>query len=234
MSSIELLLSDSATCSGLYDPGALPSICRLSLNTGSSPVSMASGLLHAPAGVRSCNCRHNGVRTACVQASANVRAHVQVDSGARRLAGEQLRSGAYQLRFGAYHRRLENVRQFASSPRCQATSEKKTVTITGTAAAVRKQPATLLDMTSKCFGSGATGLIGSRLAARLSSQGHTVRVLTRNVNKARNKLQYARLQFYSTQQLQEAVKGADAVINLAGLASNLSESSVPSADCRAS
>lgn len=68
---------------------------------------------------------------------------------------------------------------------------------------------------------GATGLIGSRLAARLSSQGHTVRVLTRNVNKARNKLQYARLQFYSTQQLQEAVRGADAVINLAGQSCNL-------------
>ena len=64
---------------------------------------------------------------------------------------------------------------------------------------------------------GATGLIGSRLAARLSSQGHTVRVLTRNVNKARNKLQYASLQFYNTQQLQEAVRGADAVINLAGM-----------------
>lgn len=84
----------------------------------------------------------------------------------------------------------------------------------------------------KAIAAGATGLIGSRLAARLSSQGHTVRVLTRNVNKARNKLQYARLQFYSTQQLQEAVRGADAVINLAGQSFNL-QSVAYSCNCAA-
>jgi NAD dependent epimerase/dehydratase family enzyme len=63
---------------------------------------------------------------------------------------------------------------------------------------------------------GATGLVGSRLAAKLAAQGNKVRVLTRNVNSARSKLQYPGLEFYSLAQINEAVKGADAVVNLAG------------------
>ena len=64
---------------------------------------------------------------------------------------------------------------------------------------------------------GATGLVGSRLVSRLSAQGHTVRVLTRNPDKARSKLPYARLQFFNIgQQLPDALKGATGVVNLAG------------------
>lgn len=67
---------------------------------------------------------------------------------------------------------------------------------------------------------GATGLVGSRLVSRLSAQGHTVRVLTRNPDKARGKLPYARVRFYNLQQqLQEALKGATGVVNLAGTVS---------------
>ncbi|WIA21060.1 hypothetical protein OEZ86_004940 [Tetradesmus obliquus] len=63
---------------------------------------------------------------------------------------------------------------------------------------------------------GATGLVGSRLAAKLAAQGNKVRVLTRNVSSAKAKLQYPGLEFYSLAQITEAVKGADAVVNLAG------------------
>jgi len=64
---------------------------------------------------------------------------------------------------------------------------------------------------------GATGLVGSRLVSRLSAQGHTVRVLTRNPDRARSKLPYARLQFFNIgQQLPDALKGATGVVNLAG------------------
>ena len=53
--------------------------------------------------------------------------------------------------------------------------------------------------------------------SRLSAQGHTVRVLTRNPDKARSKLPYARLQFFNIgQQLPDALKGATGVVNLAG------------------
>eukprot|EP00775_Hariotina_reticulata_P007725 gene7725-7924_t len=63
---------------------------------------------------------------------------------------------------------------------------------------------------------GATGLVGSRLTAKLAAQGNRVRVLTRNINSAKSKLQYPGLEFYSLNQIQEAVTGADAVVNLAG------------------
>jgi NAD dependent epimerase/dehydratase family enzyme len=63
---------------------------------------------------------------------------------------------------------------------------------------------------------GATGLVGSRLAAKLASQGNKVRVVTRNVNSAKSKLQYPGLEFYSLSQIADAVKGSDAVVNLAG------------------
>lgn len=63
---------------------------------------------------------------------------------------------------------------------------------------------------------GATGLVGSRLTAKLAAQGNRVRVLTRNINSAKSKLQYPGLEFYSLSQIQEAVTGADAVVNLAG------------------
>jgi len=63
---------------------------------------------------------------------------------------------------------------------------------------------------------GATGLIGSRLTAKLASQGNRVRVLTRDVNAARSKLPYGNLLFFGPNQFEQAVVGADAVVNLAG------------------
>ncbi|KAL3144473.1 hypothetical protein ABBQ32_004213 [Trebouxia sp. C0010 RCD-2024] len=82
----------------------------------------------------------------------------------------------------------------ADAVTCQAAAEKMVIAVTG-----------------------ATGLVGSRLVSRLSAQGHTVRVLTRNPDKARGKLPYARLRFYNIQQqLQEALQGATGVVNLAG------------------
>lgn len=65
---------------------------------------------------------------------------------------------------------------------------------------------------------GATGLVGSRLVSRLASQGHSVRVLTRNVGAARGKLPYGRLEFYGPADWGEAFAGATAVVNLAGKA----------------
>jgi hypothetical protein len=71
-----------------------------------------------------------------------------------------------------------------------------------------------LTVTTSC--AGATGLVGSRLAAKLASQGNKVRVVTRNVNSAKSKLQYPGLEFYSLAQIADAVTGSDAVVNLAG------------------
>ena len=63
---------------------------------------------------------------------------------------------------------------------------------------------------------GATGLVGSRLVSKLTSSGNTVRVLTRNIGNAKRRLPYGKTDFFGTQQLADALKGADAVVNLAG------------------
>ena len=63
---------------------------------------------------------------------------------------------------------------------------------------------------------GATGLIGSRLVARLAALGHRVRVLTRNTGKARAKLPYGGLTFFGPSQWDSAICGCDGVVNLAG------------------
>ncbi|BDA50894.1 Epimerase family protein SDR39U1 homolog, chloroplastic [Coccomyxa sp. Obi] len=63
---------------------------------------------------------------------------------------------------------------------------------------------------------GATGLVGSRLVSKLTAQGNTVRVLTRNPSAASNKLPYPRVEYYGPSQWASAVQGSDAVINLAG------------------
>ncbi|GLC74878.1 hypothetical protein PLESTF_001567200 [Pleodorina starrii] len=77
---------------------------------------------------------------------------------------------------------------------CQATgSEKMTVAITG-----------------------ATGLVGSRLVAKLAAAGHKVRVLTRNPASARSKLSYPGLEFYGPSEWRRGVEGASGVVNLAG------------------
>ena len=58
--------------------------------------------------------------------------------------------------------------------------------------------------------------MGSRLVSRLTAQGHTVRVLTRDVNKARGALPYGRLEFFGPADWGRALAGATAVVNLAG------------------
>lgn len=63
---------------------------------------------------------------------------------------------------------------------------------------------------------GATGLVGSRLVSKLVSFGHSVRVLTRDERKASKKLPYPRIKFYRPERWEEGIRGADAVINLAG------------------
>lgn len=67
---------------------------------------------------------------------------------------------------------------------------------------------------------GATGLVGSRLVSKLTAQGNTVRVLTRNPSAASNKLPYPRVEYYGPSQWASAVQGSDAVINLAGTCSH--------------
>jgi hypothetical protein len=63
---------------------------------------------------------------------------------------------------------------------------------------------------------GATGLVGTALVKQLLSEGFSVRVLTRNVVSARNKLPYPGLQFVAPSQWGQAVCGTNAVVNLAG------------------
>ncbi len=58
--------------------------------------------------------------------------------------------------------------------------------------------------------------MGSRLAAKLASQGHGVRVLTRDVGRARGKLPYGRLEFFGPSDWQRGLSGATGVVNLAG------------------
>ncbi|KAG2487483.1 hypothetical protein HYH03_013904 [Edaphochlamys debaryana] len=76
---------------------------------------------------------------------------------------------------------------------CQAAGEKMTVAITG-----------------------ATGLVGSRLVAKLAAAGHKVRVLTRNPASARSKLSYPGLEFFGPADWARGVEGATGVVNLAG------------------
>lgn len=58
--------------------------------------------------------------------------------------------------------------------------------------------------------------MGSRLVSKLTANGHTVRVLSRNVGNAKRRLPYTKIEYFGPQQWADAVKGADAVVNLAG------------------
>ncbi|GAX78715.1 hypothetical protein CEUSTIGMA_g6153.t1 [Chlamydomonas eustigma] len=81
----------------------------------------------------------------------------------------------------------------APSTVCQASSEKMSVAITG-----------------------ATGFVGSRLTAKLASQGHKVKVLTRDVSKAKSKLPYPGVEVFGPADWSKAIAGATGVVNLAG------------------
>lgn len=63
---------------------------------------------------------------------------------------------------------------------------------------------------------GATGLVGSRLASRLAASGRDVRVLTRDVASAKGKLALPRTRFYAPADWASAIAGAGGVVNLAG------------------
>ena len=70
---------------------------------------------------------------------------------------------------------------------------------------------------------GATGLVGSRLVARLNQKGHQILVFTRNPSKARqvfpatlSNLEIVRYTPQESGEWQQKVSGCDAVINLAG------------------
>ena len=75
---------------------------------------------------------------------------------------------------------------------------------------------------------GATGLVGTRLVEKLTQQGATVKVLSRNPEKSRGKLRYSGVEFYDPSQWQDAMRGTKGVINLAGTDLN------PQASCSAS
>ena len=123
------------------------------------------------------------------------------------------------LRTARSHKPVKQHQPNAEAVRCQATSDKMVIAVTG-----RSSSVVLYHIAQEVHAqavynrnAGATGLVGSRLVSRLSAQGHTVRVLTRNPDKARGKLPYTRIRFYNIQQqLQEALKGATGVVNLAG------------------
>ena len=71
---------------------------------------------------------------------------------------------------------------------------------------------------------GATGLVGSRLVARLNQKGHQILVFTRNPSKARqvfptstfSNLEIVRYTPQESGDWQQRVSGCDAVVNLAG------------------
>jgi uncharacterized protein len=66
---------------------------------------------------------------------------------------------------------------------------------------------------------GATGLVGSRLVAKLSEQGHEVLILTRNASTAQTKFPQAQVVQYrplESGDWQQAINGCQAVVNLAG------------------
>ncbi|GMH35280.1 hypothetical protein BSKO_03148 [Bryopsis sp. KO-2023] len=63
---------------------------------------------------------------------------------------------------------------------------------------------------------GATGLIGARLVAKLASLNHKVVVLTRDVGRAKSKLPYPGISVHGPNSWESAICGCDAVVNLAG------------------
>lgn len=94
------------------------------------------------------------------------------------------------------YRRAVRGSRSAASIRCQAAQGGLTVAITG-----------------------ATGVVGTRLTAKLAAQGHKVRVLTRDVNGAKAKLAgtaTSKLEYFGPAQWAESLRGASGVVNLAG------------------
>lgn len=63
---------------------------------------------------------------------------------------------------------------------------------------------------------GATGFVGSRLVSRLSEQGHSITILSRRPDRAKQQFPQAKVIDYGGDTWQSALNGCDAVVNLAG------------------
>eukprot|EP00955_Chlamydomonas_euryale_P068976 360291-Chlamydomonas_euryale.AAC.4 len=63
---------------------------------------------------------------------------------------------------------------------------------------------------------GATGLVGSRLTAKLSAMGYTVHALTRSPGSAKSKLPFANVRCVGPADWEAALRDAYGVVNLAG------------------
>lgn len=63
---------------------------------------------------------------------------------------------------------------------------------------------------------GGTGLIGSRLAVKLASQGVSVKILTRNPSSAQKFVGTPNVSCHGPSDWASAIKGCKAVVNLAG------------------
>ena len=58
--------------------------------------------------------------------------------------------------------------------------------------------------------------MGTALVSKLLSEGHTVRVLTRDAGRARRKLPQQGCTCYGPEEWSQGIKGATAAVNLAG------------------
>ena len=67
----------------------------------------------------------------------------------------------------------------------------------------------------RIFITGGTGLIGQALIETLSLQGHVITVLSRDVDKAKLKLE-GQIDYCSSLDTLKSLDGYDAVVNLAG------------------
>ena len=160
-----------------------------------------------------CDCIHIERRASSFRhARSHAFSSSKVTSSSSSFAGTSLRASFS-------HKVVTKHQSNANAVRCQATSDKMVIAVTGksSSSVLHQNAHETHAQADSDRTAGATGLVGSRLVSRLSAQGHTVRVLTRNPDKARGKLPYARIRFYNIQQqLQEALKGATGVVNLAG------------------
>ena len=79
---------------------------------------------------------------------------------------------------------------------------------------------TEISMSKRIIISGATGLIGSRLASELASSGFEITIFTRNINKSRMMVptakNYVEWDYRRPEKWEDHLEGANAVIHLAG------------------
>lgn len=197
------------------------------MRRAASQTTMAQGLLRAHVGFQQCACDQQLHTPSVNTTRRHGRPHAFSSSS---LTSKQGAFAGQTLQARCSHSVRQRSAYTSASVLCQAATEKMVIAVTGECQTVLQvfQHRQTLHVLIYCITfTGATGLVGSKLVSRLSAQGHTVRILTRNTDKARSKLPYARLQFFNIQrQLADALKGATGVVNLAGLCSGLLASSV--------